>query len=122
MKIHPTAIISSDATIAEGVEIGPYSIIGPDVHIGRNTIIGPHVVIETRADIGEENRISQFASIGGDPQDLKYRGEPTRVVIGNRNSEHRKALESMEGERTIVDLARVPIKAKPGLEYHGLSW
>jgi len=71
MKIHPTAIISSDATLAEGVEIGPYSIIGPDVHIGRNTIIGPHVVIETRADIGEENRISQFASIGGDPQDLK---------------------------------------------------
>ena len=86
MKIHPTAIISPEATLAEGVEIGPYSIIGPDVHIGRNTIIGPHVVIETGTDIGEENRISPFASIGGDPQDLKYRGEPTRVVIGNRNT------------------------------------
>jgi UDP-N-acetylglucosamine acyltransferase len=86
MKIHPTAIISPEATLAEGVEVGPYSIIGPDVHIGKGTVIGPHVVIERHTDIGEENRISQFASIGGDPQDLKYRGEATRVVIGNRNS------------------------------------
>lgn len=85
MNIHPTAIIAPDATIADGVEIGPYSIIGPDVHIGKNTVIGPHVVIESQTDIGEENRISQFASIGGPPQDLKYKGEPTRVVIGNRN-------------------------------------
>jgi len=86
MKIHPTAIISPDATLAEGVEVGPYSIIGPDVHIGKDTLIGPHVVIESRTDIGEGNRISQFASIGGAPQDLKYRGEETRVVIGNHNT------------------------------------
>lgn len=85
MNIHPTAIISPDATLSEGVDIGPYSIIGPDVHIGKNTKIAPHVVIESRTDIGEENRIAQFASIGGPPQDLKYKGEPTRVVIGNRN-------------------------------------
>ena len=86
MKIHPTAVISPDATLAEGVEVGPYSIIGPDVHIGKNTQIGPHVVIETQTDIGENNRIAQFASIGGPPQDLKYRGEKTRVVIGNDNT------------------------------------
>ncbi len=86
MNIHPTAIISPDAVLAEGVEIGPYSIIGPDVHIGKKTIIGPHVVIETRTDIGEECRISPFASLGGPPQDLKYRGEATRVVIGNHNT------------------------------------
>lgn len=86
MKIHPTAVISPDATLAEGVEVGPYSIIGPDVHVGKNTQIGPHVVIETQTDIGEDNRIAQFASIGGPPQDLKYRGEKTRVVIGNRNT------------------------------------
>ena len=85
MNIHPTAIISPDATLAEGVEVGPYSIIGRDVHIGKNTTVGPHVVVESRTDIGENNRIAQFASIGGEPQDLKYRGEPTRVVIGNHN-------------------------------------
>lgn len=86
MNIHPTAIISLDATLAEGVEVGPYSIIGPDCHIGKNTRIGPHVVIESHTDIGEGCRISQFASLGGAPQDLKYRGEATRVVIGNYNT------------------------------------
>jgi UDP-N-acetylglucosamine acyltransferase len=86
MKIHPTAIISPDATLAEGVEVGPYSIIGPDVHIGKDTVIGPHAVVESQTDIGEGNRISQFASIGGAPQDLKYKGEKTRVVIGNHNT------------------------------------
>ena len=86
MNIHPTAIISPDSTLADGVDVGPYSIIGPDVHIGKNTKIGPHVVIETHTDIGEENRIFQFASIGGAPQDLKFRGEATRVVIGSYNT------------------------------------
>ena len=86
MNIHPTAIISPDATLAEGVDVGPYSIIGPDCHIGKNTIVGPHVVIEAHTDIGEGCRISQFASLGGAPQDLKFRGEKTRVVIGNYNT------------------------------------
>jgi UDP-N-acetylglucosamine acyltransferase len=85
MKIHPTAVIAPDATLADGVEIGPYSVIGPDVHIGKNTRIASHVVIERHVDIGENNVISQFASLGGDPQDLKYRGEETRVIIGNNN-------------------------------------
>ncbi|MCL2669393.1 MAG: acyl-ACP--UDP-N-acetylglucosamine O-acyltransferase [Syntrophaceae bacterium] len=85
MIVHPTAIIAPDATLAEGVTVGPYSIVGPDCHIGKNTQIGPHVIIESQTDIGEACLISQFASIGGPPQDLKYRGELTRVVIGNRN-------------------------------------
>jgi UDP-N-acetylglucosamine acyltransferase len=86
MNIHPTAIISPDAQLAEGVEIGPYSIIGPSVTIGKGTKIGPHVVIESHTDIGENCHILQFASIGAPPQDLKYRGEETRVVIGNHNT------------------------------------
>ncbi len=85
MKIHPTAIISPDAVIGEGVEIGPYSVIGPNVTIGKNTVIGPHVIIQSHTDIGENCQISQFGSIGGFPQDLKYKGEETRVVIGNNN-------------------------------------
>jgi UDP-N-acetylglucosamine acyltransferase len=86
MKIHPTAIVSPEANISEGVEIGPYSIIGPDVNIGKNTIIGPHVVIDAQTDIGEGCRIFQFVSIGAVPQDLKFKGENTRVIIGNYNT------------------------------------
>ncbi|MFA5181700.1 MAG: acyl-ACP--UDP-N-acetylglucosamine O-acyltransferase [Syntrophales bacterium] len=86
MKIHPTAIISSEAHLEEGVEIGPYSIIGPDVNIGKNTIIGPHVVIDSQTDIGEGCRIFQFSSIGAVPQDLKFKGEATRTIIGNYNT------------------------------------
>jgi UDP-N-acetylglucosamine acyltransferase len=86
MKIHPTAIVSSEAHLEEGVEIGPYSIIGPDVNIGKNTIIGPHVVIDSQTDIGEGCRIFQFSSIGAVPQDLKFKGEKTRTVIGNYNT------------------------------------
>ena len=92
MNIHPTAIISPGATLAEGVEVGPYCVIGPDCHIGKNTVIGPHVVIERHTDIGESCRISQFASLGGAPQDLKYRGEETRVVIGNHKTIDRKSV------------------------------
>jgi len=86
MSIHPTAIISPDAKIAGDVEIGPYSIIGPSVTIGKGTKIGPHVVIESHTDIGENCHILQFASIGAAPQDLKFRGEETRVIIGNYNT------------------------------------
>ena len=86
MKIHPTAIVSSDAKLAEGVEVGPYAVINGDVNIGKNTIIGPHAVIDEHTDIGVNNHIFQFCSIGAPPQDLKYKGESTRVVIGNHNT------------------------------------
>ena len=86
MKIHPTAIIAPDAHLEEGVEIGPYSIIGSDVKIGKNTVIGPHTVIDDYTHIGEGNHIFQFCSIGAPPQDLKFGGQKTRVVIGNFNT------------------------------------
>jgi UDP-N-acetylglucosamine acyltransferase len=86
MKIHPTAIVSPDANIGEGATIGAYSIIGRQVRIGSNTAIASHVVIEDGTEIGEKCQVSQFSCIGGVPQDLKFKGEITRVVIGNFNN------------------------------------
>ena len=85
MLIHPTAIVDPKAQINSSVEIGAYSIIGPHVSIGAGTKIGPHVIIEGHTTIGCDNQFFQFSSIGAAPQDKKYAGEPTRLVIGNRN-------------------------------------
>ncbi|TAK91995.1 MAG: acyl-ACP--UDP-N-acetylglucosamine O-acyltransferase [Burkholderiaceae bacterium] len=85
-KIHPTALVDPQAQLAEGVEIGAYSIIGPEVSIGANTIIGPHCVIQGRTTIGSDNRFFQFNSIGAVPQDMSFGGEPTALVIGDRNT------------------------------------
>jgi len=84
--IHPTAIVDSRAELGEGVRVGPYSIIEGDVRIGAGTQIGPHVVISGPTIIGENNRFFQFGSIGAEPQDKKYHGEPTRLVIGDNNT------------------------------------
>ncbi|HWI41346.1 MAG TPA: acyl-ACP--UDP-N-acetylglucosamine O-acyltransferase [Verrucomicrobiae bacterium] len=84
--IHPSAVVHPAARIAEGVEIGPFAVIGEHVSIGKGTVIGPHAVVEGWTEIGEENRIFQLASVGAIPQDLKYRGEPTRLKIGDRNT------------------------------------
>lgn len=84
--IHPTAIISDSAKIDDTVEIGAYSVIGGDVEIGSGTRIDSHVVINGPTKIGHDNHIYQFASIGDDPQDKKYRDEPTRLIIGDRNT------------------------------------
>jgi UDP-N-acetylglucosamine acyltransferase len=84
--IHSTAIVSDKANIAADVEIGPYSVIGDDVEIGSGTRIGSHVVINGPTKIGKDNRVYQFASLGDDPQDKKYAGEPTRLIIGDRNT------------------------------------
>jgi UDP-N-acetylglucosamine acyltransferase len=84
--IHATAIVAADARIDESVEIGPYAVIGPGVEIGAGTRIGPHVVLQGPTVIGRDNRIFQFASVGDEPQDKKYAGEPTRLVIGDRNT------------------------------------
>uniref|UniRef100_A0A831U0R1 Acyl-[acyl-carrier-protein]--UDP-N-acetylglucosamine O-acyltransferase n=1 Tax=Geobacter metallireducens TaxID=28232 RepID=A0A831U0R1_GEOME len=83
--IHPTAIVHPGAQVAEGVEIGPYAIIGEHVTVGRGTRIGAHSVIDGWTSIGEECRIFHMASVGGVPQDLKYKGEETWLRIGNRN-------------------------------------
>lgn len=83
--IHASAIVDSGARLAPGVSIGPWSVIGPDVEIGADTWVGPHVVIEGPARIGRDNRIYQFNSIGGIPQDKKFRGEHSLLEIGDRN-------------------------------------
>lgn len=83
--IHPTAIVHAGARIGVNVEIGAYTVIGEHVEIGDGTHIGPHAVIEGHTRIGRDNRIFQFSSIGGMPQDKKYKGEPTRLEIGDRN-------------------------------------
>lgn len=84
-KIDPRAIVSPKAELAADVTVGAYTVIGDEVRIGAGTTIGPHAVISGRTTLGEGNRVFQFASIGDAPQDLKYRGEPTRLEIGSRN-------------------------------------
>ena len=85
-KIHPTAIIHEGAQVHPSVSVGAYSIIGAHVTIGAGTQIGPHCVIEGHTTIGVDNHVFQFASLGAQPQDKKYAGEPTRLVIGDRNT------------------------------------
>lgn len=85
LGIHSTALVHPDARIGENVQIGAYSIIGPDVEIGEGTWIGPHVVMNGPARIGRENKFFQFSSIGEAPQDLKYNGEKTFLIMGDRN-------------------------------------
>jgi UDP-N-acetylglucosamine acyltransferase len=79
------AIIDPSAKIAPGVTVGPSTIIGADVEIGEGTWIGPHVVIQGPTTIGKNNKIFQFASVGDEPQDITYQGEPTRLEIGDNN-------------------------------------
>ena len=83
--IHKTALVDSNAKLAPSVKVGPYSVIGPNVEIGDNVTIDSHVNISGFTKIGDGNKIYPFASIGNDPQDLKYNGEKTNLVIGNNN-------------------------------------
>ena len=84
--IHPTAIIDPQAQLDSSVSVGPFAVIGPDVRIGARTKVGPHCVIEGVTTIGSDNHIFQFASLGAQPQDKKYAGERTQLVIGDRNT------------------------------------
>jgi UDP-N-acetylglucosamine acyltransferase len=84
--IHSTAIISDSAVIADGVEIGAYTVIGDNVEVDSGTKIDSHVVINGPTKIGKDNHFYQFTSIGDDPQDKKYAGEPTQLTIGDRNT------------------------------------
>ena len=85
-NIHPTAIVDPRAEIDATASIGPYSVIGAHVVIGAGTTVGPHCVIDGRTTLGRDNHIFQFNSIGAIPQDKKYAGEPTELVIGDRNT------------------------------------
>ena len=85
MSIHPTAIIAEGAVVPASCTVGPYSTIGPNVVLGEDCTLVSHVVLDGHTTIGSGNRISPFACIGVPPQDLKYRGEATQVIIGDNN-------------------------------------
>ena len=84
-NIHPTAVIAPDAELGADVEVGAYAVIGAGVQVGDRTRIGPHVVIEGPTRLGADNHVFPYASVGSAPQDKKYKGEPTRLEIGDRN-------------------------------------
>jgi len=83
--IHPQALVDSKAELAEDVQVGPFAIIGPDVKIGAGTVVGPHAILKGPTTVGMRNQIFQFASVGEDCQDKKYKGERTELVIGDDN-------------------------------------
>ena len=85
-NIHPSAVISDSAIIGENVTIGPYCVIGDEVEIGDGSVVGPHAVIEKWTSLGKDCRVYQFASVGAAPQDLKFKGERTFTVIGDRTT------------------------------------
>lgn len=85
-EIHPTAVIEEGAEIGDGCVIGPYSIIRSHVKMGARNRVGPHAVVEGYTTLGDDNTIFQFASVGSIPQDLKYHGEPSRVIMGSKNA------------------------------------
>ena len=82
---HPSAIISPKAILDEKVEVGPFSVIGEGVEIGSGTRVESHVIINGPTEIGKNNHIFQFSSIGDGSPDKKYKGEPTKLIIGNNN-------------------------------------
>ena len=83
--IHPTAVVAAGAELATGVEIGPYAIVGEHVRIGARSVVGPHAFVGGRTTLGEENRIFHHASVGAEPQDLKFHGEESELIVGDRN-------------------------------------
>jgi UDP-N-acetylglucosamine acyltransferase len=105
LDIHPTAVVHREAEIADDVVIGPYAVIGSQVRIGAGSWVGAHAVLEGRTTLGRNNRIFHGAVVGAVPQDLKYRGEPTEVVIGDGNTIREYAsihLACIEGETTAL--------------------
>lgn len=85
VQIHPTAIVESGAELADGVSVGPFCVIGPKVRIGEDTTVHSHVVIQGSTELGRNNQVYPFAMLGGPPQHLGYKGEDTRLVIGDNN-------------------------------------
>lgn len=85
MEAHPTAVVSPRAELAEGVRVGPYAVIEEDVRVGAGCEIGAHAVIKRFTTLGERNRVYEHATLGGEPQDVKFRGERSELVIGDDN-------------------------------------
>ena len=104
-SVHPTAVVDPAAKLGSGVVIGPYAVIGPEVEIGDGSRIGPHAVIDGRVRMGKGNRIYPGACIGLEPQDLKYNGAPTEVVMGDANTIRECVTinrATHEGEQTVL--------------------
>jgi len=85
MSIHPTALIADGARLGSGVSIGPYAVVEPDTSIGDRTEVRSHAVIKRFTTLGADNRVHEGAVLGGEPQDVSFKGEPSRLVIGDRN-------------------------------------
>jgi UDP-N-acetylglucosamine acyltransferase len=85
VSIHPTAIVAEGAKVPESCSVGPYCTIGPNVVLGERCELTSHVVLDGHLTMGDDNRVFSFACLGISPQDLKYKGEPTQVVIGDKN-------------------------------------
>ena len=85
MKIHPTSVVSPRAEIAADVRVGPYAVVEDEARIGEGCEIGAHAVVKRFTTLGERNRIYEHATLGGEPQDVKFKGEPSRLEIGNDN-------------------------------------
>ena len=104
-QVHPAAVVDPRAELASGVIVGPGAVIGPEVKIGPDTWIGPHVVLDGRLTLGANNRVFPGACLGLEPQDLKYRGAPTEVVIGDANTIRESVpinRATEEGEQTRI--------------------
>ena len=105
VKVHPHAFVDSSAELHDGVTIAQGAIVGPNVSLGKGTAVGPNVVIEGKTKIGKNNRIFPNVFIGLEPQDLKYQGAPTEVIIGDNNT-FRECVTinkaTNEGEKTII--------------------
>ena len=104
-QVHPAAVVDPRAELASGVIVGPGAVIGPEVKIGPDTWIGPHVVLDGRLTLGANNRVFPGACLGLEPQDLKYRGAPTEVVIGDANTIRESVTinrATEEGEQTKI--------------------
>ncbi|MGI6681301.1 MAG: acyl-ACP--UDP-N-acetylglucosamine O-acyltransferase [Bdellovibrionota bacterium] len=100
-NIHSLAVVSDGAQIGQGTEIGPFTYVGPNVKIGENNKIASNVVIDGKTTIGDNNQIFQFASIGAVPQDLKYAGEDSELIIGNGNK-IRECVTMHKGTKTGI--------------------
>lgn len=104
-EIHPTALVHPEARLGAGVKVGPYSVVGPEVSIGDGTELGSHVMLENRVQLGADNHVYHGAVIGTAPQDLKYRGADSQVVIGDGNTIREYVtinIATEEGEATRI--------------------
>ncbi len=116
MEIHPTAVVSPRAELAPDVRVGPYAVIEDEVRLGQGCEIGAHAVVKRFTSLGERNRVYEHATLGGEPQDVKFKGEPSRLVIGDDNLIREYVTihsASGEGEATRAGEPQLPDGRRP---------